>query len=68
MSFKEVVKAIREKGKLKQSELAEQVGVHRQVISQYETGYQKRPALRVAIKMIALAQRLGIVVTMNDIY
>lgn len=68
MLFKDIVKNIREKSKMTQVEFGKLLGVHKLVISQYETGHRQRPAVRIALRLLKVAHDLNISLSMGDLY
>lgn len=68
MLFKDIVKKIRSKSNMTQVEFGELLGVHKHLISHYETGYSARPAVRIALRLLKVAHDLNIPLSMGDFY
>jgi len=68
MKFCDTVKKIRDKSGLTQGGFALELNVCKLLISQYETGYRKRPAIDIAKRLITMAKELHIPLTMDEIY
>lgn len=62
-----VIKKIREKYKVPQSEFAKMLGTAQGAVAYWETE-QRYPRPKMAIKIIALAKRKRMKVSMEDIY
>ena len=68
MQLKHIFKEIRKKTGLQQKDFAKKLNVCEQLISQYETGYRKKPSIETAKRLISIAKEVEHPISMDDIY
>lgn len=59
--------SIRKRLGLQQTEFAEEIGVTQSNVSHYENG-RNDPSPAIGLRVVALAQRLGVVVTLEEVF